>query len=184
MLPDKLKDVPMGVLVHVEEFEGTVENLQTELEFSFPELKLERSDVRALLRYSIKQREMDEHARNPTNSDVLSGAINRSLYREIRRITEKVDLLSEIAGRPNGHQYEIGDTGEKITSIQASDMLISLRSQLLEMKKSIIEQKRAEAAANQQATNVNIDLGDILSGALANVNKMQLPVDQREIVVE
>jgi hypothetical protein len=177
---EKLEDIPLDVLSLIEGAKGGVAEVAELLELEFPNLVMPRKLIRQVVRQQVFETEQDVAALNPTSLDPLMGTIDRALNKEIQRIANRIETLSEIASEAPGKICTIDRTGEELTPADAREELVSLRGIILEMKKSLVEQRKADSAANA-GVNVNVDLGSVVSAALENVKRMELPVEAREI---
>ena len=177
----KQAELPLPV-VHTINGCDTVEEAVSTVELDYPEIKVERDLIRQLLISKRVEEEKDEATLNPSSVDLLLGTIDRGLNKEITRITRRVAVLSKIAEEAPHHQFTIDETDETLTPEDAREELIVHRATLLELKKALVDQKKAEAAANQGAgVSVNVDLGNVMRGALANIKAMELPAEARVV---
>lgn len=178
---EKLKNVSLSVVQAVKESKGHVADLMLELELNHHEWEFTREEVRMLIKSHVIETELDMDARNPTTNDPTMGAIDRALRIEVVRLTQRVEQISEIAALPPGRTCTFPD-GEEIRPEDARKELASLRNTLMEMKRGMVDQKKAEQALVD--VSVNVDLGSIMGDALENIKNMELPVEARIIEVE
>ena len=176
----KAAEVPLAVLEVIYDTKGDIDDIVATLELEFPELVMSRKMLREVIRTGVRERELDQEALNPTSLDPLMGTIDRALNKEIARIASRIELLSDIASERPDKVCTVRGTGEELMPADAREELVSLRSTVLEMKKTLVDQKKAESAAGQ-GVNVSVDLGGVVSAALENVKKMELPVEAREV---
>ena len=175
-------DLPKRALGLIKAYRGDMESLEAELELECPELELSRVELRGLVKALVIEDELNQNARNPSSTDPLIGAIDRAMHKEILRLTDRVDILSEIADEPEGLLCLIEDSGERITPEMAKVELTKLRQSLIEMKRSLVDQKKAEVASG--TTSITFNMGEILASGLDNIKKMGLPVDAQVIDAE
>ena len=175
------KGLPLAVVFKAENCE-TVDDLLAWAELNYPDTFISREEARRLMGHRVKETELDEQALNPTSIDVLLGRIDRSLHKEIRRIADRIDLLSDIAAETPGKAFEL-DNGDVLTPEDARAELVCLRETMLDMKKELVNQKKVETAATVagNGVNVNVDLGSILTQGIENIKRMELPEEARVI---
>jgi len=152
--------------------------VQSELIFEYEDLELNIEDIRELIRYATQEREKDQLAGAPSSVDVLSRKIDISLNKEIDRITDENNILDNVARADPNKVYTIKCEVRPTTPEDAKDRLEANTKRLLDIKKSLSEQKKAEGGA---ATNIQINMGDIVGQALDNVRKLEIPAEIVEI---
>ena len=176
----KAAEIPQVVLDVIHSTRGSIDFIAGTLELEFPDLVMSRKALREAIRIGVQEDEHDQVAMNPTSLDPIMGTLDRALGKEIKRIAERIEILSDIAAEPPNRVCQVRGTGEELTPADAREELVALRGTVLEMKKQFVEQKKAENAAGH-GVNVSVDLGGVVSAALENVRKMELPVEAREI---
>lgn len=170
----ELATLPYRLIKKVQEIGGDVLAVQAELLCEYEEVQLSAEQVRDLITYATQELEKDQLAGAPSSVDVLSRKIDTSLNKEIDRITDENKVLDGITRADPEEVHRINGENSYITVEEAKDRLAGNTKRLLDIKKVVSEQKRAEGGAT---TNIQINMGDIVGQALKNVEKMELPAD-------
>lgn len=170
----ELATLPYSLIRKVQEIGSDVAAVQAELLFEYASVKLSTEQVRDLIIYATQELEKDQLAGAPSSVDVLSRKIDTSLNKEIDRITEENRVLDGVARADPDEVYKIKGEKCSTTVVQAKERLAANMKRLLDIKKVVSEQKRAEGGAT---TNIQINMGDIVGQALKNIEKTEMPAE-------
>jgi hypothetical protein len=155
------------------ESRDNLDDLSLSMEMDYPQYDFSREELRHLVSYAITEFEMDRLAATPISPEPLERKINRALSEEVDRIQAEMSSLQRIAGLPDGN-YKLKATQRVVTPQEANDQLAVYTRRLLEIKKLLVEQKKADTAAKQgNVLNMQINVGDVISNALSNIRKAE-----------
>ena len=150
-------------------------SVELELEDEVPELT--RGQMRGLLAFAAKERNLDQVATAPDSNDFLDQKITKQLNYEIDRIVEENKNLSKISHADPTKKFKSQATGEVMTPLEARGRVRSNISHLLEIRKSLTEQAKSKAPVDSNAVNLNIDLGNLVSSTLQNIKTSESFID-------
>jgi len=151
-----------------------VDLLQEDLELEFG-IVLNRRETRELIAYAHNELMQDLTAAAPTSVTPLSAKIDGSLNHTIDLLVAESKTLADMAQQPEGKKLKLHTTGEILDPMAARDRLNRNTTQLLEIKKHLNDQKKAEAGPGNptMGVNLNLGLGTIISGALKNIKEAE-----------
>lgn len=155
-----------------------VESVLELVEFDYEIEPFTRQDARDLVSFVRREAELDEMVLAPTDTDYLDSKINRALARDLDRILEENAILEQIAKKQDGKVFAIEGSGEKVTPQRARDYLNRNTQRILEIKKSLSEQKKNNQAGEGGSPGVNLtfDLRSVVSDGVRRIKEAEANV--------
>ena len=156
-------------LVRVAQECDTLDELASYVELD-EEACLSRAELRSLMIYAKSERFSDEVAPTPDSTDPLTRKIDGNLNMVIDAITAENIVLNKMAKQPAGTTMMLKSTGKMMNPQEAKQQLMENTKYLLEIKKSLNEQKKADPSS---LVTLNVDLRSVVSDALTNIKAME-----------
>lgn len=177
--------VPKGVIALATECNGDIDEFLVQVDFEFPELPITREDARSIVRYAVLEREADELATAPSGTDYLLSQADKILKAELDRLAKEQRVLQVIADSPPNKDYRIKETGMVLSPAEARSRMAEVIDRILEIKKSLAEDVKAQAKNEGGGFNMQLNFGDVLTEAIGNIKSMgdeDIPVRRVESV--
>ena len=165
--------LPHAIIVAAKRADGDIEELASDIEFEYPSIELDRSQLRDILNYVAVQNEMDIVAGTPNSTEALTRLIDDSMFREIQRLNREVRILSKIAEKHSGSMHRVKSTGEQITPEQAQNRLAVAMSQLAAYSKTISDREKGKVGPDININN-NLDLTGLVTEGLKRVETLDI----------
>lgn len=157
----------------------TINELQSYLELECPELDDNpptRKEIRELFDYAHQEELEDKVAGTPKSIIPLSRKIDDNINKVIDLITEENRVLAKIAANNDNQLRRIKSTEEELTPEEARGRILSNTEYLLNVKKHLNEQRKAEQGPGNPnvALDINMNLGTVLQDALSNIKNAEI----------